>query len=359
MHLEIKDLTEPSDDGSDDGSDYDNPECHLQGQTDRVYATIEREDFESEGDLGYSEDGEEYFKRERKRQRHQKLQRKTYTDDSKWDALRLFEGGAPRLTQVKLSGLSFALPHRAAHLVELHIVGKLTPPYFNVHQKNHRHNDWFHCLRVLRISGPHDPDYPKTSINHLLSYLKAPLLDTLEIDFSSQEAGLSVLTRILASRTSPAYNVLQSLHLHSASLNLHDAEIITHMLPSVAHISLNCSTSLVRLFRWLLPDGDRHPCILRLWGYVCQGSCLINDNDYVKICTIACGKLLWPKLRSISLSWVEPLDLNALCDVIADRKSRDIPIACVSLTTGAQSAIPSGKLAWMMRQRVRIHTQSF
>lgn len=286
------------------------------------------------------------------------MQCKTYNDDAEWDALRLFEGGAPRLTEVKLNGLSFALPHRAARLVELHILGRLTPPYLDVHQYNHRNNDWFQSLRVLRISGPHNPDHPKTSITHLLPYLKAPLLDTLEIDFSSQEVGLSFLARMLATRAAPAYTVLQSLHLHGASLSLPDAEIITHMLPSVAHISLNCSASLVHLFRWLLPDGDRHPCVLRMWGYVCRGSHFINDNGYAKIRTIAGGKLLWPKLRSISLSGVEPLDLNALCDVIVDRTSRAIPIACVGLTIGAQGAIPSGKLAWM-RERVHIQTQSF
>lgn len=266
----------------------------------------------------------------------------------------VFVAGAPRLSHVRVEEVSLMSCHPPlASLVSLHLhrpPNQLTPDQFwetltasnqlrNLHIGGYVADIQFESslgpgvqlpsLHSLTISP-----FPQTDLYSLLVCLNCPSLEHLTIISSVlKDDILPELANALRKTNGPSrYPLLKSLTLRYVNfIRWWEADWLVTMLPSITHLVIYRCVNPATLLDRLLP--------LKHVGTFDED----EDRD-------ESGPVSWPLLQTICLSKMLSSKLEVLYDVIADRISRGIPLACVKLDS---INIPEDRLEWL-QARVRV-----
>jgi hypothetical protein len=280
-------------------------------------------------------------------------------DDYIDNHLQVFKAGAPKLSHVRVEGISLLSclpPLTSLVLLDLDNPPKpLTPDEFRrtVTASNQlRHLSLRGDVADIRITSTL-PAIELPSLRslwvstlaadllyNLLVRLKCPALEDLTIGSSLLQPDiLPYLVDVLRDIEGPSYPLLQSLTLQSVEFaRWWDASWITIKLPSITRIVLEywCTNSQM-LLKQLLP--------LEPMGES-------NDNGS--------GSVSWPLLQTIGLSSMTSAELETLCDVISNRISRGTPLVCVQFDG---TDIPADRLEWLQArlrvERFKLNSESF
>jgi hypothetical protein len=298
--------------------------------------------------------------------------------------LLLFQGGAPKLTQVEIHEISITAcqppfssivslrlhhPPRpydidqyrrllvgSSKLTDLQLFGNIIDTeelYMIATSKTALIK--MPSLRSLMVS-PSWSTGPFTMYS-LLASLDTPALECLTLHCSPWQNHVSEFQEIFRNYGPPRYPLLRSLALRYADFSQPLAMWFTSMLPSLTSISLIECKSPARFFSLILPGDDRpsnehHPTDgdddVEEDGNL--GSMVGDESASAKK---ASDSVHLPQLFRICLSPIDLASLHVLCDVISQRILLKIPIAALEFSPIAVSSIPEDKLEWL-RARVRI-----
>jgi hypothetical protein len=285
--------------------------------------------------------------------------RENYVDDH----LQVFTAGAPRLSYVRIQGVSLGLPPLTSLVsLRLHF-----PPKPLARNQFVRLLTASHQLRNLHISGDvldihflsSSPaiEIPSlrslvvvptvdTDLSSLLIFLECPALEHLTVGSITTHDILPVLENSFRTINGPSrYPFLQSLTLRHVKFgNWWEANWAVIMLPSITHIVIDSCINPEILLDRLLPRKSLKWAGESDADELDAGE-LDEDSD-------GCGSVYWPLLQTITLSTMTPIKLKVLYRVISDRISRGIPLTCIRL---GLMRISAERLEWL-HARVRIET---
>ena len=270
-----------------------------------------------------------------------------YYDDDDDNDLRVFTGGAPRLSYVRVEGISLmsCLPPLSS-LVSLdlcYLPKPLTLAQWNTIRMSNQ-------LQDLRIGGdvtyiPFPKTFPAADIPSLRSLTFSPgpstklfnqivgirchALQHLTIEPPSMYDGLSEISaavQVTDISSTSIYPSLQSLTLRRVKFTWVEAHWVIAKLPSITRIVIDSCTNPTVLLNYLLPMRRTDDSVDEI------------HPDY------------WPLLQTISLSGMESTVLEVLYKIVLYRKSRGTPLVCIQLRS---MDIPADMLDWL-RERLRV-----
>lgn len=250
--------------------------------------------------------------------------------------LRIFRGGTPRLSHLKIDGIHFssckpltssvvsfhfgprghcqireyeAALAEMSNLTDLHLHGKISLDLARLKSSS---------LRSLTISI--DPVPLFDALSYFLRHMEAPNLQSLAVHrtclvFRERDVDFAFPVCRLPQ--------LRSLSLHCGATLFREAAGLFKMFPIVTHLTLKFDgyESSAYLIHHLLPESYE----------------LRQQNHFIPL----------PELRVISLSLIGLRGLNVLCDVIESRISCGAPLACVQLSY--LEKIPVATLEWLKK----------
>lgn len=251
--------------------------------------------------------------------------------------LLVFQGGAPKLTHVKLEGVPLtSCQPPLSSIVSLQLCDSptlLEPDLFRhiLTASSHLTNLRLEGVivdgaLVMLMSSPAPPRIQVPSLRflrilskslyYLLISFESPALESLDTYCGS----IGTLTDVLRD-TKGGYPRLESLTFRQADCTEWGAIWILLLLPSVKS---------VRFYACRSPNTF----LERLVGY--EGEMSIK----------------WPLLQTIGV-WVVGLEeLSVLCDIVSARISRGYPLSCLQILGGYRQ-LPAEKLSWLS-ERVRM-----
>ena len=285
-------------------------------------------------------------------------------------SLLLFQGGAPKLTQIEMHEISVVAcqpplssvvslrlyhppsPYRidqyrniltaSSNLTNLRLVGDIADTGQLYMAATSRMTIRVPSLRSLTISPSWSMD--SCTIYSLLASLETPLLQCLTMHCCPRKNHVSEFQEVFRNYGPPRYPLLRSLTLRSADFAQPDALWFTLALPSITHLSLIGCNSPARLLRQLLPYDLELPTHKDKNYFIRDRNLSVKDESRL---------IDLPLLRVICLSPIDLADFVVLCDIISNRVARGTPIATVQFASKDLNAIPEDKLEWM-RERVRV-----
>jgi hypothetical protein len=263
-------------------------------------------------------------------------------------SLSVFTGGAPRLSHIKVKGISLmsCLPPLSS-LVSLDLGNPPKPLTLA---------QWRHILtmsnqlRNLHISGdvahiPFPETFPAAEIPSLYSLtfspsvytslyeqiagIKCPALRHLTIEppyMYNNLSALSVALRWTDPLSKSIYPLLQSLTLRRVAFTYVEAHWVIAMLPSITCIIIDSCANPEILFNFLVPEDAHESNSETHWHY-------------------------WPLLQTIGLLRMEWTVPEFLYKIVSDRMSRGIPLVSTQL---ASMNVSEDKLDWL---RERLHVE--
>jgi hypothetical protein len=182
-------------------------------------------------------------------------------------------------------------------------------------------------LASLRCFSFNADATPKCFLESLLNILRCPKLEMMTIHswdgtiIDSDDLVANVTTLAL---TIPAYLELRFMELYGIECAQFVANFDFTLLPKLETISLMRCTSPIPFLRLLLPSQEG-----------------VNDKGCI-----------WPSLRHIQLSHLQPVDFDYLCKVISYRQTTGGPIESVTIDPGSLDRFPE-KVSWM-EQHVQV-----
>ena len=257
-------------------------------------------------------------------------------EDMTDDHLLIFQGGAPRLTHVKIEGVpltSCQPPLSSVSSLQLHYPAiQLERDLFRHILTGSKHLTTLHLygdiFNVLSISNPINiPSLHSLTISQIVPYyalaaLESPALECLDISSHTSIPSFGVVFRDNISR----YSHLESLTFRNANCRVRAANSMIMFLPSIKRVFLKSCDSPDILLGHLIPRGGE-----------------VEE------------RLPWPLLETIGLSRVDSKELAVLCVIVSDRISRGRPLACLYIKGGFPE-LPMDKLSWLQE---RVHVEDY